>query len=105
MDSFNFAILLLLNRNQRKRRKSHNFLVHLINASQLSLGTLYTLMNDLKNDNSKNFNCFRMSKGSFNELLNVLEPHIGRQDTPMMATIPAEERLVMTLRYLLNVIY
>ena len=80
MDSFNFAILLLLKCNRRKRRKSHTFWVH-------------------------PHQCFRMSKGSFNELLNVLEPHIRRQDTPMSATIPAEERLAMTLRYLLNVIY
>ena len=96
MDSFNFAILLLLKRNRRKRCKQQYFWVHPINASRLSLGTFYTLMDDLKNDNSKFFNYFRMSKESFFELLNVLEPHIRKQDTPMRATIPAEERLAMT---------
>ena len=92
------AILLLTKCKRRKRRRKRYFWVHPINVSRLTTGIFYTLMDDLKNDDRKFFNYFRMSKGSFYELLNILEPHIRRQDTPMRASIPAEERLAMTLR-------
>ena len=96
MDSFNMAILLLTKCKRRKRRRKRYFWVHPINVSRLTTGIFYTLMDDLKNDDRKFFNYFRMSKGSFYELLNIPEPHIRRQDTPMRASSPAEERLAMT---------
>ncbi|KAJ8872506.1 hypothetical protein PR048_026112 [Dryococelus australis] len=40
----------------------------------------------------------RMSKNSFDDLLSLLKTHIGKADTNMRKSIPAEERLAITLR-------
>lgn len=46
----------------------------------------------------KFFNYYRMSKNSFNELLQTLRPQIQKKDTHWRDPISAEERLTVTLR-------
>ncbi|KAJ8893014.1 hypothetical protein PR048_005595 [Dryococelus australis] len=55
-------------------------------------------MSELKQDSCKFHNYFRMSKNSFDELLSLLKTNIGKADTNMKKSIPAEERLAITLR-------
>lgn len=45
-------------------------------------------------------NFFRMDDGNFNELLNLVAPIIAKEDTVMRKSIPAAERLALTLRFL-----
>lgn len=40
---------------------------------------------------------FRMTKASFYKLVNLLEPHISKQDTPFRAAVPPDERLAIAL--------
>nr|CAH7765523.1 unnamed protein product [Callosobruchus chinensis] len=42
----------------------------------------------------------RMSQETFDELFRLIEPHIEKKDTNMRRCIPAEERLIITLKYL-----
>ncbi|KAF9413737.1 hypothetical protein HW555_008183 [Spodoptera exigua] len=48
----------------------------------------------------KFYNCYRMSYSSFQELLLMVKPELTRQNTAMRSCISAEERLLITLRYL-----
>ncbi|XP_070515353.1 uncharacterized protein [Cardiocondyla obscurior] len=45
-------------------------------------------------------NYFRMSTTQFEELLQIVEPHLRKQITPFREPISAAERLCLTLRYL-----
>lgn len=59
------------------------------------------LLNHLRDSNVKDYqNFLRMTEVEFNYLLEIVTPHITRQDTHMRKSISAEHRLVATLRYL-----
>lgn len=45
-------------------------------------------------------NFFRMDEANFNELLDLVAPTITKEDTVMRKSIPAAERLALTLRFL-----
>ncbi|KAJ8888490.1 hypothetical protein PR048_007981 [Dryococelus australis] len=70
-------------------------------ASSPSSGQFYTIMSELKQDSFKFHNYFKMSKNSFDELLSLLKTHVGKADTNMRKSIPAAERLAITLRRVL----
>ena len=57
-----------------------------------------TLYEELRSDDKKFFNYFRMSINSFDELLNRLSPLLWKQDTRMRDSISPTERLAVTLR-------
>ena len=78
--------------------------MHPITASRLTHGQFYMIMSDLRADDDKFFDYFRMTQESFNELLAIIGPHIRKDSTHLRKSIPAEERLAMTLRYVNNTI-
>lgn len=41
-----------------------------------------------------------MDENVFNELLDLVRPHLTKRDTQMRQSIPPEERLIATLRFL-----
>ncbi|XP_025195888.1 protein ALP1-like [Melanaphis sacchari] len=95
MVTFSYLTYLYL-RNQQRRQ----FWVHPINSERQSHGHYFQLYKQLRKDNVKFFNYFRMSISSFDELLSYIENDIKRQDTNMRIAIQPEEKLVITLRYL-----
>ena len=82
----------LMNRVLKKKRQ-RKWWTHPINSSRLLQGAFYTLYSDLKADEEKFFNYFRMSAPTFEELVNKLKDGIIRQDTVMRSSIPPEEHL------------
>lgn len=92
--TFSYLTYLYL-RNQRRRQ----FWLHPINSERQSHGHYFQLYKQLRKDNIKFFNYFRMSISSFDELLSYIENDIKRQDTNMRIAIQPEEKLVTTLRY------
>lgn len=94
MVTFSYLTYLYL-RNQQRRQ----FWVHPINSERQSHGHYFQLYKQLRKDNVKFFNYFRMSISSFDELLSYIENDIKRQDTNMRIAIQPEEKLVITLRY------
>ncbi|KAF6215678.1 hypothetical protein GE061_000009, partial [Apolygus lucorum] len=56
------------------------------------------LLEELETEDFRNF--LRMDVEVFEELLNMVTPFIQKKDTLMREAVTAEERLVVTLRYL-----
>ncbi|KAK8393086.1 hypothetical protein O3P69_013250 [Scylla paramamosain] len=79
---------VVFRRRERQRR------MHPITSS--TDGQSYSIIDDLRVDNAKFFNYFRMSQESFNELLTLLGPYMQKANTNMSRSIPAEERLAVT---------
>jgi hypothetical protein len=46
-------------------------------------------------------NCYRMNEQHFNELLKKITPYLTRKGTVMRDSFSVEERLALTLRFLL----
>lgn len=92
--------LWLLLRLRRKRicRQKRKYWVHPINERRSNLGAFNVLMNQLRDDEAKFFNYFRMNPASFDELLGRIEPLIRRQNTVMRDCIPPTMMLAITLR-------
>lgn len=88
------AVRVLRKIRTRRRSKNRRYWVHLTH------GQFYTIYNYLRADHEKFFNYHRMSTNTFDELLDLLEPHITGQDTNMKQCIPPVEKLSVTLRYL-----
>ncbi|KAJ8877180.1 hypothetical protein PR048_021633 [Dryococelus australis] len=99
-DEETLLLALLLRRRRRRRRKQRSLWMHPIPIDRLTSGQFYTIMSEFKKDSSKIFNYFRITAESFKQLLAFLKIHIERADTNMRKSIPAEERLAITLRYL-----
>merc|ERR1712240_983170 len=76
-----FALLLM--RRIRRLRRQRSMSVHPLTNARLYHGQYYTIMTELRNDNEKFFNFFRMSQNTFIELLSVIKNYIQRQDTNM----------------------
>lgn len=59
------------------------------------------LLKELKRNEPDDFkNYLRMSADVFDKLLKLVGPYIQKQNTQMRDSIPAEERLIVTLRFL-----
>ena len=91
-------LIILLRRQRCFRRKPRRFWVHPLNAVRLDVGQYHTIIDDLRDDKEKFFQYFRMSHESFQELLDMLRPHIQKADTNMRRCISTEERLAIILR-------
>lgn len=64
-------------------------------------GCYAKLLQELRANNPNLFRNFvRMSAEDFDFLLELVTPHIQKQDTAMRKAIPPGERLALTLRYL-----
>lgn len=57
-----------------------------------------TFFSNIRNYETKFFEYYRMSISSFDELLEIIRPHIAKQDTHWRNAVSAEERLTITLR-------
>ena len=64
-------------------------------------GAFHALVRELAEEDPKQLKQFlRMSTETFDELLHLVGPAIEKQDTTYKTSIPPEERLAVTLRYL-----
>jgi hypothetical protein len=66
------VVLVLLHKKVKKKKMKNKFWIHLLNSRQ-EQDIFYTVFNDLRNNKSKFFNHFRMSVGSFDELLHYIK--------------------------------
>lgn len=80
-----------------KRRKSRRIWVHEINEKRKKLGE-NLLCKELESHEDRFYTYFRMSPGSFEDLHNLLKPHITKQNTRFREAISSRERLALTLR-------
>lgn len=97
------ALLALLRlRKKRKFNKqpsTRRYWVHPMLEVRYVEGAFYTTFNKLLEDEIKFFNYFRMSFGTFNNILDQIANLIRRQDTQLRLCVPPKEMLVITIRY------
>ena len=78
--------LWLYNRRRKRRQRKRHVWVHPINERREKVGLLYTLFEDLRRDENKFFNYFRMSIASFDELYEKLKDALQRQNTQFLTS-------------------
>lgn len=80
---------------RKKRKWSKQWLLERRKYSHINL------LRHLETNEPSDFkNYLRMENHLFHQLLNLVRPHIEKQNTVMRESISAEERLVATLRFL-----
>lgn len=67
-------------------------------SSRLSTGQFHLMFQEHRKYEDKFFSYYRMSVGSFDELLSAVCEKIRKTDTVMKRSIEPAERLVITLR-------
>ncbi|RVE40776.1 hypothetical protein evm_014574 [Chilo suppressalis] len=103
MNSETAVVLWLAYRRwkNRKRRERRRFNVHPILRDRMTHSMFITLCPKLRKHGEKFFNYFRMSVTSFDELLEIIQEDLTPcQNYVVRDTVSAEEKLVITLRYL-----
>lgn len=80
-----------------KKRKKRTW-VHNINIKRKLYGEFHTLFDDLLRDEAKFFQYFRMTHEKFSNLLNMLRPHIEKNNSTFRESIESTERLALCLR-------
>ena len=100
-------LLLLLRRRrirrlrERERKKKKRFWVREIYKRRDQVGEYATLLPELKSGDREFFYRYlRMSPDRFRHLLSTVEGLISKNDTNFRKSVSAEERLVVTLRFL-----
>lgn len=89
----------LYKKMQKKEKRKKKMWVHPILLERKSYGIFYTLFEDLKKDETKFFNFFRMSQVTFQKILTLIQDKLRHVDTDMRESITPAERLAVTLRY------
>lgn len=90
--------LEILNQLQRKQRR---WWVRPWIQRREELGALSRLLQELKEEDPETYrNVLRMTAPQFQELLELVEPLIKKQDTVFRQAIPCKTKLEITLRYL-----
>ncbi|XP_063623699.1 uncharacterized protein LOC134805527 [Cydia splendana] len=84
---------------RQRRRYNRRYWQHPLLVQRGRAGAYSLLMSQLRGDDSKFFNYFRMSMSSFDHLLKLLEKDLKKQDTNWRKSICPEEKLAIFLRY------
>ena len=93
------AIIVKKKREQKKRRSRKVWMKEWL-KNQEQFGAYHQLKKKLNFDTSSYCNFLRMNASTFEELLGKVAPLFTHQDTIMPQTIPAGERLALTLRFI-----
>lgn len=74
--------------------------VHEINVQRKEKGIYHTLVQELRLDNERHGQYFRMDRDSFDHLLTLIGPTITKQDTQLRDAIEPGLKLAVTLHHL-----
>ena len=91
-------LLLIRKRDEHTTRGTRRWWVHSINQKRDALGEFNQLVTELRQDEQRHFQYFRMKTAAFDEILRIVGPHITFKDTRLRKAIPARARLAVTLR-------
>lgn len=99
MDDDIFALAICYKYAKIKRKKSQRkFWVHNIFRSRLKEGEFHTLFRRLQEDEAKFYKYYRMTPIKFNQLIEILEMPLTKQNTKFRQSIGPYERLTVFLR-------
>ncbi|CAH0730440.1 unnamed protein product, partial [Brenthis ino] len=92
------GVLLILSAAAEEKKKNKRFWMKKIYHKRAEYTQINNIMNDL---NVIDFHTYlRMDSEILEMLLGMVGPEIQRRDTIMRESVPAKERLLVTLRYL-----
>ncbi|KAH9627917.1 hypothetical protein HF086_015361 [Spodoptera exigua] len=83
-----------------KQARKRKYWVHPMLMKRIPLGLCQSYIEELKSDDGKFYEYLRMTVSTFDSLLARLADNLRRENTYFRNCISAEERLVITLRYL-----
>ena len=83
---------------KERKLKKRKLWVHPMLGSRKSVGEFHTLYPRLIDDESKFFNYFRMSMGTFKEILSKTQHQLKRENTPYREAITPREKLAVCIR-------
>ena len=88
-------------KEKKERKIKRRFWVHPILESRISEGEYHTLYPPLIDDETKFYNYFRMSIGTFEEILSKIQHELIIQDTTFREAITPREKIscVFEIRY------
>ena len=92
-DSDNEVLLLYAVGNKRERKW-----VHEVNMKRRESGEFHHLMKQLRHDEVKFKEYFRMTSNQFEKLLSLIKDDIEKKEVNYRENISAEERLALCLR-------
>lgn len=93
------VILLALKEEEDAPTKKRVW-VHPINAQREEKGIYHTLVQELRLDDGRHKQYFRMGKASFDHILSLIGPSITKQDTQFRDSIAPGMKLAVTLHHL-----
>lgn len=86
---------------KKRKRAKRRWWVRNFLSKKNSQGAYQSLMNDLRIEDRQGFKNFvRMTPADFEILLNMVAPHIVKQDTKFRVAVSPAEQLAVTLRFL-----
>ena len=94
-EDLNFMILATFLTKERKKRR---YWIHPVNRKREINGEFHCLFNELKNDDEKFHQYFRLSKTEFEEVHHLIEDDIKKIHTRFRKPIGTRERLAICLR-------
>ncbi|XP_077314070.1 uncharacterized protein LOC143934379 isoform X1 [Lithobates pipiens] len=100
------AILLVVLRRRRRlreleeKRSRRRYQTHPLTSQRLTNTLFATIYRDLRKYPKRFFNFTQMSVSTFDALLEILRPRLSPSSTNMWRSVSAEERLLVTLRFL-----
>jgi hypothetical protein len=97
MERHSIIALFLLHRH-RKRRRIRLHWVHPLIKKWEELGAFYTLFDELRDDENKLLNYFRMPASTFDELHRRLKDSLQRRNSKMRNGIQPAEMLAVAVR-------
>ncbi|XP_068122176.1 uncharacterized protein [Hyperolius riggenbachi] len=92
--------MILMSLVLRRRGRQRRFWVHPLLKDRPKKGQFWMLYRDLRQHPDKFFGYARMSIGSFDRLLSLLEADLKKKDTKFRKSVTPTERLLITLRFL-----
>lgn len=93
-------LLLEQTTQRRKKRPNRRYWVHPTVSRRLTKGHFHTLYHELRRYPQKFYDYAHMRVSTFDALLEILRPRLMRARTNMRLPVSAEERLLVTLRFL-----
>lgn len=96
-DSSDDEALLLFSLNSNNNKQKRKW-VHEVNLERKKFGEFHHLLKQLRKDEVKFKEYFRMSMKSFDQLLSIIKKYIEKKELNLRESITAEERLAVCLR-------
>ncbi|XP_072401694.1 uncharacterized protein [Diabrotica undecimpunctata] len=100
MNRKHIVAMIILYRRIKRRKRTRNVWIHPINMKRKEFGVFYTFFLELREDENKFFNYFRMTISTFVELHHRLKDSLQKQNTFMRECINPMQMLAVTIRYL-----